>query len=43
MVQAKRVPRTQMPLNTRIITERSDGLHLPLEAQGESICQAVPL
>lgn len=34
MAQAERVHSTQMPLNTRIITERNDGLSTPLEAQG---------
>lgn len=43
MVQAERAHRTQMPLNTIIINRRNDGLHIPLEAQGESICQDVPL
>lgn len=43
MVQAERVHRTQMPLNTIIINERNDGLLTPLEAQGESVCQDVPL
>lgn len=32
-----------MALNTIIINERNDGLHIPLEAQGECICQGVPL
>lgn len=43
MVQAERAHRTQMHLNTMIITERNDGLLIPLEAQGGSICQDVPL
>lgn len=39
MVQAKRVHRTQMPLNAIIITQRNDALRVPLGAQGESTCQ----
>lgn len=43
MVHAERVQRTQMPLNTVIITERNDGLCIPLGAQGESTCRSEPL
>lgn len=43
MVQAERVHRTQMPLNTTIITKRNDGLCRPLEVQGQSMSQDTPL
>lgn len=39
MVQAERVHRTQMSLNTTIITKRNDGLCRPLEVQGQSMSQ----
>lgn len=41
MVQAERVHRAQMSLNTIIITEKKRWLAIPLEAQGESTCQHV--